>query len=112
MSATPEDLLERCLTLPLMNNVELTDEEVTYFLHALEALHKKTTLSQAPEELVQVDNLIEKPPKFKLKKLPENLRYAFLGSDSTYLVIISSVLIELEEEKLLRVLRKHKSALG
>ena len=56
--------------------------------------------------------MIEKPLKLELKKLSKNLIYAFLVSDLTYLIIISSSLIVLEEEKLLRMLRKHKSALG
>ena len=46
------------------------------------------------------------------KPLPSHLKYAYLGEASTLPVIISSSLIELEEEKLLRVLRDHRNALG
>jgi len=47
-----------------------------------------------------------------LQPLPEHLRYAYLGEASTYPMIVSAKLSKTEEEKLLRVLRKHKAALG
>ena len=56
--------------------------------------------------------MIKQSPKPDLKILPKNLRYAFLGSDSTYPVIISAFLTAIEEEKLLHVLRERNSALG
>ena len=46
------------------------------------------------------------------KPLPSHLRYAYLGDASTLPVIISAYLIAEEEDKLLRVLRDHKDALG
>ena len=46
------------------------------------------------------------------KPLPSYLKYAYLGIASTLPVIISASLTELEEEKLLRVLRDLKNALG
>ena len=55
---------------------------------------------------------IEQPPKMEQKPLPSHLKYAYLGVESTLPVIISSSLTEMEEEKLLRVLRDHKQALG
>ena len=103
-----EDPLERYLTLPRIDNSELTDEEIMHYLYALEALQRKTTFLHVNEELVQVEDRVEKPSKLELKQLPKTLRYAFLGSNSTYLVIISASLTTLGEEKLLRVLRKHK----
>ena len=54
----------------------------------------------------------EKPPKIEQKPLPSHLRYAYLGDASTLLVIISASLIASEEDKLLRVLKDHKNALG
>ena len=47
-----------------------------------------------------------------MQPLSEHLRYAYLGEASTYHVIVSAKLTKTEEEKLLRVLRKHKAALG
>ena len=55
---------------------------------------------------------IEQPPKMEQKPLPSHLKYAYLGIESTLLVIISASLTALEEEKLLRVLRDQKQALG
>ena len=54
----------------------------------------------------------EQPPKLEQKPLPSHLRYAYLGDASTLPVIISASLITTEEDKLLRVLRDHKNALG
>ena len=48
----------------------------------------------------------------ELKPLPSHLHYAYLGSSETLPVIISADLSELQEEKLLRVLREHKRAIG
>ncbi|XP_070029787.1 uncharacterized protein [Nicotiana sylvestris] len=55
---------------------------------------------------------IEEAPKLELKPLPSQLHYAYLGSSDTLPVIISFELSELQEEKLLRVLREHKIAIG
>ena len=44
--------------------------------------------------------------------LPSHLKYAYLGAASTLPVIISTYLTEIEEDKLLRVLRDQKNALG
>ena len=54
----------------------------------------------------------EQPPKIEQKQLPSHLRYAYLGDASTLPVIISASLTATEEDKLLRVLRDHKDALG
>ena len=55
---------------------------------------------------------VEQPPKMEQKPLPSHLKYAYLGTASTLPVIISASLIEIEEDKLLRVLRDHKNELG
>ncbi|XP_062080890.1 uncharacterized protein LOC133785687 [Humulus lupulus] len=55
---------------------------------------------------------IEKPPVLELKSLPEHLCYVYLGEKETLPVIISSLLSKGEVEKLLRVLRAHKGAIG
>ncbi|XP_075095107.1 uncharacterized protein LOC142173419 [Nicotiana tabacum] len=55
---------------------------------------------------------IEKAPNLELKPLPPHLQYAYLGSSDTLPVIISAHLSKLQEEKLLRVLREHKRAIG
>ena len=55
---------------------------------------------------------ILKAPKLELKELPQHLRYAFLGENSTLPVIISSSLTGDKEDKLLRVLKDHKTVIG
>ena len=54
----------------------------------------------------------KQPPKVEQKPLPYHLRYAYLGEACTLPVIISASLIVSEEDKLLRVLRDHKDAIG
>ena len=47
-----------------------------------------------------------------LKELPEHLKYAFLQPEKAKPVIISTGLTELEEQKLLEILRKYKEAIS
>ncbi|KAJ9544480.1 hypothetical protein OSB04_024187 [Centaurea solstitialis] len=58
------------------------------------------------------NNEIETPPKVELKPLPHNLKYAFLGADNTYPVIVNALLSDIELDKLLCVLRKYRSVLA
>ena len=51
-------------------------------------------------------------PVFKLKQLPDTLKYAYLDERKIYLVIISANLSEHEEKKLLKTLKKHRAAIG
>nr|XP_009589753.1 uncharacterized protein LOC104087065 [Nicotiana tomentosiformis] len=55
---------------------------------------------------------IEETLKLELKPLPAHMRYAYLGNSETLPVIISSSLTNTQEEKLLKVLREHKKAIG
>ena len=55
---------------------------------------------------------VEQPPKMEQKPLPSHLKYAYLRAASTLPVIILASLTEIEEDKLLRVLRDHKNSLG
>ncbi|CAN6695192.1 unnamed protein product [Malus baccata var. baccata] len=55
---------------------------------------------------------IVQPPTLELNPLPSHLKYVFLGEDQTLPVIISSSLTAQEEDKLIRVLKEHKSAIG
>ncbi|XP_071927584.1 uncharacterized protein [Coffea arabica] len=50
--------------------------------------------------------------ELELKPLPEHLKYAYLGDNETLQVIISAALTDTQEEKLIRVLREHKEAIG
>ena len=50
----------------------------------------------------------ERPPKLELKSLPSHLKYAILGVEENFPVIISSSLESDKENKLLEILRTHK----
>ena len=54
----------------------------------------------------------ERPPKLELKPLPSHIKYVFLGVEETFPVIISSSLESEQENKLLKILRTHKTATG
>ncbi|XP_050890760.1 uncharacterized protein LOC127096204 [Lathyrus oleraceus] len=47
-----------------------------------------------------------------LKQLPENLKYMFLDAEKKYPTIINSSLKSFQEEELIQVLKKYKSAIG
>ncbi|KAJ9538830.1 hypothetical protein OSB04_031563 [Centaurea solstitialis] len=91
----------------------LVDEEdarvIEEIFDASEPFTKKVAVEpiSAPKE----EN-IAASPKVDLKPLPPNLKYAFLGDDSTYPVIVSSSLSSSQLDKLLHVLRKYRSVLA
>lgn len=64
------------------------------------------------EEFVLNSSISKNWPKSELKVLPSHLRYAFLDSSSYFPIIINNSLNTIEDEKLLRVLREHKTAIG
>ena len=49
---------------------------------------------------------------FELKQLPDTLKYACLHEKKIYPIIISANLSEHEGERLLKVLKKHRAAIG
>jgi len=63
--------------------------------------------SSKEEEVV-----VPEPPKKELKPLSNSLKYKFLGPAESLPVIITSDLVDAQEEKLLDVLREHKKAIG
>jgi hypothetical protein len=58
------------------------------------------------------ETIVPDPPMKELKPLPDNLKYKFLGPAESFPVIISSDLVDAQEEKLLDVLREHEEAIG
>ncbi|WZZ71012.1 hypothetical protein YC2023_082382 [Brassica napus] len=64
------------------------------------------------ENLHEADWSEFKAPKVELKPLPHGVRYAFLGPNETYPVIVSSELTENELSMLLNELKKYRKALG
>ncbi|KAL0702271.1 hypothetical protein Bca4012_058393 [Brassica carinata] len=70
-------------------------------------------VSVAQQESVQQDDWSElKAPKVELKPLPHGVRYAFLGPNETYPVIVSSELTETELPELLKALKRFRKAIG
>ncbi|CAN6583792.1 unnamed protein product [Malus baccata var. baccata] len=55
---------------------------------------------------------VTQAPVLELKPLPDHLKYVFLGDNETLPVIVSSSLTAIEEEKLIRVLKEHETAIG
>ncbi|CAN6542447.1 unnamed protein product [Malus baccata var. baccata] len=55
---------------------------------------------------------VTQAPVLELKPLPDHLKYVFLGDNETLPVILSLSLTAIEEEKLIRVLKEHKTAIG
>ncbi|CAM8948116.1 unnamed protein product [Rhodiola kirilowii] len=51
-------------------------------------------------------------PKIELKPLPGHLKYAFLGDNDTLPIIIKSGLEAGQEQRLIKVLKQHKLAIG
>ena len=64
--------------------------------------------SSYEEKAIEVNTSLE---GLILKELPEHLKYAFLQLEKVKPVIISSGLTELEEQKLLEILKKYKEAI-
>ena len=50
-------------------------------------------------------------PELELKPLPDNLKYVFIGDNNTLPVIIAKGLTSVQEEKLMKLLRNHKTTI-
>ncbi|CAN6459353.1 unnamed protein product [Victoria cruziana] len=68
--------------------------------------------SLPPIALEPDSSSLESLPVLELKPLPHTLKYAYLGSNDSLPVIISSVLSLEDERRLLAVMRGHKRAIG
>jgi hypothetical protein len=69
-------------------------------------------METSPSLAPQLQPSIVSPPKLEMKALPTSLKYAFLDDEETLPIVMSSKLSPSEEERLLEVLREHKSAIG
>ncbi|XP_027155271.1 uncharacterized protein LOC113755465, partial [Coffea eugenioides] len=92
--------------------IDVIDSEVIFELNSLCPEFSNVSYLELPLSHSQLLPSIVQAPKVELKQLPDNLKYAFLGDGDTLPVIISSKLTALEEEKLIRVLKDHKEAIG
>ncbi|KAM2983177.1 hypothetical protein FF2_009137 [Malus domestica] len=97
-------------------NMAVPKEEHAELVAALESLPKHHGKPSNPIPIpVSTNTLLPsviQAPVLELKPLPDHLKYAFLGEEETLPIIVSSSLTALEEEKLIRVLKEHKTAIG
>ncbi|CAN6554926.1 unnamed protein product [Malus baccata var. baccata] len=128
-----DDALEKVITRGMELTTKGADSSVTHGIHGLghavapneeiievvAALEsspkldgKYTTRESIPISTNKLLPSIIQAPILELKPLPSHLKYIFLGENETLPAIISSSLTAQEEEKLLRVLKEFKSALG
>ncbi|CAN6547383.1 unnamed protein product [Malus baccata var. baccata] len=91
-------------------------EEILELVAVLESLPKhggkSPNFDSIPISTNKLLPSIVQAPILDLKPLPSHLKYIFLGENETLPAIISSSLTAQEEEKLVRVLKEFKSALG
>ena len=112
-----DDPLKSCLGSSSCGE-ELTTSEVGFLHSIIEHSEVMEANGWAPrfEKLPPIEDRVlpseEKPPKLELKPLPSHLKYTFLGVEETFPVIISSSLESDQENKLLEILRTHKTAIG
>ncbi|XP_022874520.1 uncharacterized protein LOC111393290 [Olea europaea var. sylvestris] len=110
-----KDPLKTCLVCP--SAIKEEDSKVEHMVHYLEAIHSRSYKRTPNYEDLEKSSSpplpsLQQAPILDLKPLPSHLRYPYLGESSMLPVIIANSLNELEEEKLLRVLREHKGAIG
>lgn len=85
-------------------------EECLKELDSLKILPHQAILEELKEESKEEDKTDD--TKEELKVLPSHLKYVFLEEDGTKPVIISNSLSVEEEEKLVKILKAHKEAIG
>ena len=112
--SSQRDLTDPLETSLVENEPENLSEEAEEYVKWMDSFgHNRRKYFESLGEGVKTPvPSIEQPPKMEQKPLPSHLKYAYLGIESTLPVIISSSLTKMEEEKLLRILRDHKQALG
>lgn len=94
-----------------LEELEQDEEEVLEAVHQMEA-SEYLPFNKVWFEELRRDEEVPKQEKEELKPLLPNLKYAFLEEGNSKPVIIRNSLSPLEEEKVLRVMREYKSALG
>ncbi|KAL0416804.1 UNVERIFIED_CONTAM: Retrovirus-related Pol polyprotein from transposon [Sesamum latifolium] len=86
--------------------------ESVYELEALPPLPLSLASIELPQSHAKLLPCILQALVPELKELPNHLKYAFLGENDTLPIIISRKLMPLEEEKLVRMLREFREAIG
>ena len=113
--------MEQCASIVLVPNnplqQHLEDSESEVFRKERDELEEIFLRQPILKHDLPVEDLGTTPPPkedpvFDLKPLPDNLKYAHIDDKKIYPVIISSKLSEIEEERLLEILKKHRGAIG
>ncbi|KAK1669872.1 hypothetical protein QYE76_058031 [Lolium multiflorum] len=113
--------MEQCASIVLVPNnplqQHLEDSESEVFRKERDELEEIFLRQPILKHDLPVEDLGTTPPPkedpvFDLKPLPDNLKYAHIDDKKIYPVIISSKLSEIEEERLLEILKKHHGAIG
>lgn len=78
----------------------------------IEKPHTQVSYVKLPVTYEKMQPPIVKPPSLELKPLLEHLKYVYLGENKTLPVIITSSLNQVQEERLIRVLRLYKNDIG
>ncbi|KAK1616212.1 hypothetical protein QYE76_021729, partial [Lolium multiflorum] len=113
--------MEQCASIVLVPNnplqQHLEDSESEAFRKERDELEEIFLRQPILKHDLPVEDLGTTPPPkedpvFDLKPLPDNLKYAHIDDKKIYPVIISSKLSEIEEERLLEILKKHRGAIG
>ncbi|XP_015970266.1 uncharacterized protein LOC107493724 [Arachis duranensis] len=114
----PQESLEECMRLDVGEIVvqetfeetleEVTEEDSTLGIEVADIKAAKVPIPSTLEERKKE----KEAPKLELKALPSTLKYAYLGSDESYPVIINSSLSQEQEEELIKVLQQHQNAIG
>ncbi|XP_027157543.1 uncharacterized protein LOC113759177 [Coffea eugenioides] len=115
-----EDALQVALTQHLELGVTLDVDMRDKLHHAVEALHSLPTIQPryeltslfVRETHAKLLLLVVQAPELEFKPLPKHLKYVFLGDRETLPVIISAHLSPSQEERLVRLLKDHKEAIG
>ncbi|XP_020979520.1 uncharacterized protein LOC110272056 [Arachis ipaensis] len=114
----PSESLKKCMRVDVVDiaiqetfeetTKEVAEEDFTKDIEVSDINAAETTMPSMPERVKEE----KEAPKPELKALPPNLKYAYLVSDESHPVIISSALNQEQEEELIKVLQTHQDAIG
>ncbi|CAN6679705.1 unnamed protein product [Malus baccata var. baccata] len=97
-------------------SIDVFDSLAHDYLDSLDKDPLETTIAEGlglkPNLAVPNDEIVIQALIIELKPLPSHLKYVYLGDKEMLPVIISSTLTALEEQKLIRVLKEHKTSIG
>ncbi|XP_057744977.1 uncharacterized protein LOC130962831 [Arachis stenosperma] len=104
----PSESLKECMRVDVVDiavqeifeetTKEVAEEEFTKDIEVSDIKAAETTMPSMSEKVKEEKGA----PKPELKALPPNLKYAYLGSDESHPVIISSALSQEQEEELIK----------